>query len=73
MLWNTPNGGSVGDGHGRYDGITLAAIPGQWKVGDYFCLVRTEPGRFFRYFNSGHEIINRDYCVPSYDLNFYHY
>ena len=65
MLWNTPNGGSVGEGHGRYDGFTLAAAPGQWKVGDYFCLVRTEPGRFFRYFNSGHEIISLTVIIVS--------
>merc|ERR1712018_1107625 len=36
-LWKTANGGSVGNGHGRYNGNTLAPSPGQWKAGDSFC------------------------------------
>ena len=37
ILWSTPNGGSVGDAHGRYNKHTLAPSPKQWKTGDYFC------------------------------------
>ena len=37
ILWNIPKGGSVGNGHGRYNGNTLAYSPGQWETGDYFC------------------------------------
>ena len=52
VLWNTPNGGTVGDGHGRYDTNTLGAAPGQWKNGDYFCLFgdQTLQRSFSRYF-----------------------
>ena len=32
ILWRSRNGGSVGDGHGRWDDGT--ASPGQWRVGD---------------------------------------
>ncbi len=32
ILWRSSNGGSVGDGHGRWDDGTAA--PGQWMVGD---------------------------------------
>ena len=32
VLWRTSNGGSVGNGHGRWDDGTAAA--GQWMVGD---------------------------------------
>ena len=37
ILWKHTNGGSVGNGHGRYNSNTLAASPGQWETGDYFC------------------------------------
>ena len=37
VLWNTANGGTLGDGHGRYASFTLPPSAGQWKVGDYFC------------------------------------
>ena len=40
VLWTTPNGGSVGNGHGRYESSSLAPKSGQWKVGDHFCLNR---------------------------------
>ena len=32
VLWRSNNGGSVGNGHGRWDDGTAA--PGQWMVGD---------------------------------------
>ena len=35
-LFNYPNGGSIGDGHGRYNPYSVAA-PEQWNTGDYFC------------------------------------
>ena len=31
VLWTSPNGGSVGNGHGRWDS---GAAPGQWQTGD---------------------------------------
>ena len=37
ILWTTPNGGSVGDAHGRYNSHRLAPSPKQWKTGDSFC------------------------------------
>jgi len=36
LLWNTPHGGSIGDGVGRYRPYSAAA-PEQWNTGDYFC------------------------------------
>ena len=35
-LWTTVNGGTIGDGHGRYNPISNA-LAGQWKIGDRFC------------------------------------
>ena len=32
ILWRQANGGTKGDGHGRWD--DGSAAPGQWKVGD---------------------------------------
>ena len=51
VLWNSPNGGSVGDGHGRYDTSTLAPAAGQWEKGDYFCLFRKSNFFMTKYFD----------------------
>ena len=37
ILWTSSNGGSIGDGHGRYNENTLTRAPAQWNTGDYFC------------------------------------
>ena len=37
VLWNTTNGGTLGDGHGRYHSSTFTPSAGQWEIGDYFC------------------------------------
>ena len=37
VMWKENNGGTAGDGHGRY---SFAASASQWKVGDYLCLPR---------------------------------
>jgi len=34
VVWGTPNGGSTGNAHGRFNNGPLAAKPGQWKTGD---------------------------------------
>ena len=34
VVWGSPNGGSSGDAHGRFDNAPVAAKPGQWKKGD---------------------------------------
>lgn len=36
VIWNNPNGGSVGDAHGRF---ISGAAPGQWEVGDRITLL----------------------------------
>ena len=36
-LWTSANGGTIGDGHGRYNGNMLTDAAGQWETGDYFC------------------------------------
>ena len=38
ILWRSANGGSVGDGHGRWD--DGSAKNGQWKTGDLFLIMR---------------------------------
>merc|ERR1739848_768905 len=42
ILWNIPNGGSSGDGHGRYNANGLTAEDGQWQIGDQFCFSQVE-------------------------------
>ena len=34
VLWRSPNGGSVGDGHGRWDDGSASQSLSQWMVGD---------------------------------------
>ena len=36
MLWTANVGGTIGDGHGRYNPSSNAQV-GQWKIGDQFC------------------------------------
>jgi hypothetical protein len=38
VMWSTPNGGSKGEGHGRY---TSGASKGQWQTGDRVVFVTT--------------------------------
>jgi len=34
VVWGSPNGGSSGDAHGRFNAKPVAAAAGQWKAGD---------------------------------------
>ena len=38
QLWTTVSGGTIGDGHGRYNSKSNPLIrDGQWQSGDQFC------------------------------------
>uniref|UniRef100_A0A7M5XM47 EGF-like domain-containing protein n=1 Tax=Clytia hemisphaerica TaxID=252671 RepID=A0A7M5XM47_9CNID len=36
VVWGQPNGGSLGDAHGRFNNRNVAPKPRQWRVGDKF-------------------------------------
>ena len=39
VVWGNPNGGSIGDAHGRFDNNPVAPKNDQWKVGDSLVLM----------------------------------
>ena len=63
ILWRKPNGGSAGDGHGRWDDGTASG--NQWRAGSSFTILNTTsvkilsanhssgaPGQYFNFNNS---------------------
>ena len=34
VVWGSPNGGSVGDAHGRFNSNPVRPTSGQWRTGD---------------------------------------
>ncbi len=65
VLWTRPNGGTFGDGHGRWDS---GAAPGQWQLDDAVKLLSNSfrvlsndhsSGRVGQYFNFNIDEVNR--------------